>query len=112
MGGAFYLGFISSMEFQKVVNCLITEITHGTRAKMDAPVLSLEKITFHEENTMPTEVETRNSKPEIDSTTDLKEIARDVVQRARKAGATAAEAIVREGSEFSSVVRLGEVETL
>src|SRR6516162_543348 len=29
-----------------------------------------------------------------------------------KAGATAAEAIVREGTEFSTVVRLGQVETL
>ena len=29
-----------------------------------------------------------------------------------KAGATAAEAVVREGTEFSTVVRMGEVETL
>src|SRR5437588_10100606 len=43
---------------------------------------------------------------------DLKEIAVDVVNRAMKAGASAAEAVVREGSEFSTVVRLGEVETL
>lgn len=44
--------------------------------------------------------------------TDLREIAADAVARAMKAGATAAEAVVREGSEFSTVVRLGEVETL
>jgi PmbA protein len=43
---------------------------------------------------------------------DLKEIANDVVCRAMKAGATAAEAVVREGSEFATVVRLGQVETL
>src|SRR6476620_822630 len=44
--------------------------------------------------------------------TELKEIATDVVRRAMVGGATAAEAVVREGSEFSTVVRLGEVETL
>jgi len=43
---------------------------------------------------------------------DLHDLATDVVSRAMKAGATAAEAIVREGSEFSTVVRLGQVETL
>lgn len=43
---------------------------------------------------------------------DLKEIATDVVKRAMAAGATGAEAVVRDGTEFSTVVRLGEVETL
>ncbi len=43
---------------------------------------------------------------------DLKEIATDVVARAMRGGATAAEAVVREGNEFSTVVRLGQVETL
>jgi PmbA protein len=43
---------------------------------------------------------------------DLKTIAADVVARAMKSGATAAEVVVRDGSEFSTVVRLGEVETL
>jgi len=43
---------------------------------------------------------------------ELKEVAFDVVERARRGGASAAEAIVREGSEFSTVVRLGNVETL
>ena len=44
--------------------------------------------------------------------TDLREIATDVVRRAMEGGATAAEAVVADGSEFSTVVRLGEVETL
>jgi PmbA protein len=43
---------------------------------------------------------------------DLQTIASDVVSRAMRAGATGAEAIVREGDEFSTVVRLGQVETL
>jgi len=43
---------------------------------------------------------------------DLRDLAASVVSRAMKAGATAAEAVVREGSEFSAVVRMGEVETL
>jgi PmbA protein len=44
--------------------------------------------------------------------TDLREVATDVVTRAMKAGATAAEAMVREGTEFSTVVRRCQVETL
>jgi PmbA protein len=44
--------------------------------------------------------------------TDLRTIAADVVARAMKSGATAAEAIAREGNEFSTLVRLGQVETL
>jgi PmbA protein len=44
--------------------------------------------------------------------TDLHEVTADVVARAMKAGATAAEAVAREGSQFSTVVRLGQVETL
>jgi PmbA protein len=44
--------------------------------------------------------------------TDLKEVALDVVSRAMKGGATAAECVVREGDEFSTLVRLGQVETL
>ncbi len=46
------------------------------------------------------------------TSTDLKDIAVDVVRRAMQGGATAAEAIATDGSEFSTVVRLGEVETL
>src|ERR1700745_485395 len=52
--------------------------------------------------------ETRNPKLE----TDLKELAQDMVRRAMAGGASAAEAVVREGDEFSTVVRLGQVETL
>ncbi|MGA7217105.1 MAG: TldD/PmbA family protein [Candidatus Sulfotelmatobacter sp.] len=44
--------------------------------------------------------------------TDLKLLAQDIVRRAMKSGATAAECIVREGDEFSTLVRLGQVETL
>jgi len=47
-----------------------------------------------------------------DTSTDLREIASDVVRRAMQGGATAAEAVAMDGSEFSTVVRLGEVETL
>ena len=43
---------------------------------------------------------------------DLRDLAATVVSRAMKSGATAAEAMVREGTEFSTVVRMGEVETL
>jgi PmbA protein len=48
--------------------------------------------------------------PEVE--TELRDLAANVVSRAMKAGATAAEAVVRESSEFSTVVRMGEVETL
>src|SRR6516225_8162606 len=44
--------------------------------------------------------------------TDLKAIATEVIRRAMQGGATAAEAVVREGDEFSTLVRLGQVETL
>src|SRR5271157_2198997 len=46
------------------------------------------------------------------ASTDLPEIATDVVRRSMHGGATAAEAVAMDGSEFSTVVRLGEVETL
>src|SRR6267378_1021981 len=45
-------------------------------------------------------------------TTDLQTIASDVVGRAMQGGASAAECVIREGDEFSTVVRLGQVETL
>jgi PmbA protein len=57
---------------------------------------------------MPTQLETRSPKLE----TDLKEVATDIVRRAMKGGASAAECVVREGDEFSTLVRLGQVETL
>lgn len=50
--------------------------------------------------------------PQPDSDLDLESLAADVVARARKAGASDAEAVVREGDEFSVTVRMGEVETL
>ena len=53
-------------------------------------------------------LETRNTKLE----TDLKQLAADIVQQAMSGGATAAECVVREGDEFSTLVRLGQVETL
>jgi PmbA protein len=57
---------------------------------------------------MPTELETQNPK----LATDLREIAQGIVRRAMTGGATAAECVVREGDEFSTLVRLGQVETL
>src|SRR5882757_5238702 len=44
--------------------------------------------------------------------TDLKQLAADVLAKAMKAGATDAEAVVYEGDEFETRVRLGQVETL
>jgi PmbA protein len=55
-----------------------------------------------------TQLETSNQNLE----TDLKELAQDIVRRAMQGGATAAECVVREGDEFSTLVRLGQVETL
>jgi len=53
-----------------------------------------------------------NRESQIDFMTELKDIAVDIVSRAMAGGATAADAIVREGNEFSTSVRLGDVETL
>src|SRR6201982_4006635 len=55
-----------------------------------------------------TELETQTPKLE----TDLRSLAQDIVRRAISGGATAAECVVREGDEFSTLVRLGQVETL
>jgi PmbA protein len=49
---------------------------------------------------------------ESQTETDLKALAQDIVQRAMSAGASAAECVIREGDEFSTLVRLGQVETL
>jgi PmbA protein len=43
---------------------------------------------------------------------NMQEIAADVIQRAMKGGASAAEVAVRDGNEFSTLVRLGQVEQL
>lgn len=59
-------------------------------------------------NMPSTQLETRNQKTE----TDLRNVAEDIVRRAMKGGATAAECVIREGDEFSTLVRLGQVETL
>lgn len=55
--------------------------------------------------------------PEVVHTTevptiDLESLATDVVKRAVEAGASDAEAVIREGDEFSVNVRMGQVETL
>jgi PmbA protein len=42
----------------------------------------------------------------------LQQLALEVVDRALRAGAAEAESVIREGDEFSTVVRLGQVETL
>src|SRR5215472_15319418 len=42
----------------------------------------------------------------------LEQLAQDLVARAMKVGATAADATVREGDEFSTIVRLGQIESL
>src|SRR2546422_6566070 len=55
-----------------------------------------------------TQLETRNQRLE----TDLRELAQDIVRQVMAGGATAAECVVREGDEFSTLVRLGQVETL
>src|SRR5579875_1241394 len=44
--------------------------------------------------------------------TDLLSLATQIVERALRAGASDAEATVRDGDEFSAAVRMGEVETL
>src|SRR5271169_3139077 len=46
------------------------------------------------------------------TTTNLRQLASEVLSKALKAGATDAEAVVYEGDEFSALVHLGQVETL
>jgi PmbA protein len=50
--------------------------------------------------------------PITETKTDLQQLAADVVERALRAGASEAEVVIREGDEFSTLVRLGQVETL
>ncbi|HEY1766461.1 MAG TPA: metallopeptidase TldD-related protein [Terracidiphilus sp.] len=50
--------------------------------------------------------------PNDQTALDLESLTADVVALAMKAGASDAEAVVREGDEFSVNVRMGEVETL
>jgi len=54
--------------------------------------------------------ETQLETPKLE--TDLRELAQEIVRRAMAGGATAAECVIREGDEFSTLVRLGQVETL
>src|SRR3954447_14907177 len=53
-----------------------------------------------------------HSMHETQQKTDLRQLASDVLNRALRAGATDAEAVVYQGDEFSARVRLGQVETL
>lgn len=48
----------------------------------------------------------------LESGIDLRQLASDVVAQALRAGASDAEVTIREGDEFSTTVRMGEVETL
>jgi PmbA protein len=50
--------------------------------------------------------------PISEAATGLRQLAADVVDRALRAGAAEAEVVIREGDEFSALVRMGEVETL
>ncbi len=55
----------------------------------------------------------RNAAPPLNETTlNLESLAADTVSLALRAGATDAEAVAREGDEFSVNVRMGQVETL
>jgi PmbA protein len=55
-----------------------------------------------------TQLETGSPKLEA----NLRNLAQDIVARTIAGGATSAECVVREGDEFSTLVRLGQVETL
>jgi PmbA protein len=56
------------------------------------------------------QVQLENKKAEAE--TDLRDLAQDIVRQATAGGASDAECIIREGDEFSTVIRLGQVETL
>ena len=61
---------------------------------------------------MPDTAAQRNDGPTTETALDLESLVADVVALAMKAGASDAEAVAREGDEFSVNVRMGEVETL
>jgi PmbA protein len=48
----------------------------------------------------------------IESALDLRQLAADIVAQALRSGVSDAEVTIREGDEFSTSVRMGEVETL
>lgn len=50
--------------------------------------------------------------PVSEAATGLRQLAADVVDRALRGGAAEAEVVIREGDEFSALVRMGQVETL
>ncbi len=54
----------------------------------------------------------QSAAPSNETAIDLESLVADVVAQALKAGASDAEAVAREGDEFSVNVRMGEVETL
>ena len=54
----------------------------------------------------------KTAPPPNETTLNLESLAADVVSLALKAGASDAEAVAREGDEFSVNVRMGQVETL
>ncbi|MGB8029050.1 MAG: metallopeptidase TldD-related protein [Terracidiphilus sp.] len=54
----------------------------------------------------------QSAAPSNETAIDLESLVSDVVAQAVKAGASDAEAVAREGDEFSVNVRMGEVETL
>ena len=54
----------------------------------------------------------QNTQTAAPPSADLETVAAEVVAQALKAGASDAEAVAREGDEFSVTVRMGEVETL
>ena len=60
---------------------------------------------------MSTSIQERTASS-VQGTVDLREIAAEAVRMAMQSGASAAEAVATEGSEFSTTVRLGQVETL
>jgi PmbA protein len=61
---------------------------------------------------MPELVNPTQAGPTQSESIDMESLAWDVVAMAMKAGASDAEAVVREGDEFSVNVRVGQVETL
>jgi len=60
----------------------------------------------------PTQIDPTQAGHTQTESIDMESLAADVVKLAMKAGASDAEAVVREGDEFSVNVRMGQVETL
>jgi PmbA protein len=60
----------------------------------------------------PTQADPTQAGPNQSEPLDMESLAADVIALAMKAGASDAEAVVREGDEFSVNVRMGQVETL